>query len=186
MKKQLIAKLLVLAMAVAMVPVTILAASADNNKGYSTDYGYYSVGVDTAVVSQPIPDGATTAAFKAKAVDGVATYVINDSVIESLAKLVNKDGVIEVELECEGDGTTFVFTCSAKALAKLAGDTKADLAFKTAIGTVTIPNSVLAESIGTAGTVRIVITKTDSGIGVQISVAGNTMSSIPGLKTEAK
>ena len=185
MKKQLIAKLLVLAMAVAMVPVTILAASADNNKGYSENYGYYSVGVDTSVVTQPVADDATTVAFKAKAVDGVVTYVINDSVIESLAKLV-KDGVIEVELQCEGDGTTFVFTCSAKALAKLAGDTKADLSFKTAIGTVTIPNSVLAEEIGTAGTVRIVITKTDSGIGVQISVAGNTLSSIPGLKTEAK
>ena len=44
MKKQFIAKLLVLAMVLSMVPVTILAANASGSNG-----GYYSVYEDTTV-----------------------------------------------------------------------------------------------------------------------------------------
>lgn len=173
MKKQFIAKLVVLAMVLAMVPVTVLAASAaGSNYGYSPDYGYYSVGDDTIVVIAP--GGAADGSFKLT-VDkdkGVANAIVNDSVISSLADLA-KDGKVVLKLEADG-ASTVNFTCSAKALAKLAADSGADLVMEFGSFTITIPNDVLAE-IGSAGTARITIETVDDGVTVTLEVAGEVV-----------
>ena len=172
MKKQFIAKVLVLAMVLAMVPVTVLAASAaGSNLGYG-NYGYYSIGSDTTVVNTPIKGNKIG-----------AHSVINDSVIAALADLA-EDGQIVLNVEDKDGNATF--TCSARALAKLAADTGADLVFKTSFATITIPNDLLAD-LGNAGTVRISISKTNDGASVYIEVAGDPVdtSSVKVVPVEA-
>ena len=172
MKKQFIAKVLVLAMVLAMVPVTVLAASAaGSNLGYG-NYGYYSIGKDTNVVNTPI---------KGNAIDvSSGSAVVNDSIIASLADLL-EDG--EIVLDLQGDVDNILFTCSAKALAKLAADTGADLVLKTSFATITIPNDLLAD-LGNAGTMRMSISKTDTGASVYIEVAGDPVDT-SSIKVEA-
>ena len=176
MKKQIIAKVLVLAMVLAMVPVTVLAASAaGSNLGYG-NYGYYSIGKDTTVVTKLSSDGTIKLTVK----DGVASAVINDTIIDTLLEKA-EDGKVVVALEGD-DITQLNFTCSAKVLANVA-KSGADLVLKTSFGTITIPNELLAE-IGNAGTVRIYISNTDDGITVNIEVAGELLDNAS-IKVEA-
>ena len=177
MKKQIIAKLLVLAMVLAMVPVTVLAASAaGSNLGYSADYGYYSIGKDTSVVNKPIDGNKIDASS--------GSVVVNDSIIAGLAALV-KDGQIVVELS--GDTDSVLFTCSVKALAALAADTGADLVLKTNFATITFPNDLLA-TLGNAGTVQLFMAKADNGASVTIIAAGEEIdsSSVKSVPVEAE
>lgn len=172
MKKQIIAKLLVLAMVLAMVPVTVLAASAaGSNLGYSANYGYYSIGKDTSVVNKPIDGNKIDASS--------GSVVVNDSIIASFAALV-KDGQMVVELS--GDTDSILFTCSVKALAALAADTGADLVFKTNFAIITFPNELLVD-LGNAGTVQIFMAKADNGASVTIIAAGEEIDT-SSVKTE--
>ena len=175
MKKQFIAKLLVLAMVLSMVPVTILAANASGSNG-----GYYSVYEDTTVrVNEPVSaDGA----IEAKVVNGKATVALNAKAVESLADLA-KNGEIALEIEAEG-ATKVDVSFPAKALTEVAKETGADLTIKSSVATITIPNAVLANEFTSFGNVKVSAQATGSSVGFSIQADGKALQNIKGLKVE--
>lgn len=175
MKKQFIAKLLVLAMVLSMVPVTILAANASGSNG-----GYYSVYEDTTVrVNEPVSaDGA----IEAKVVNGKAAVALNAKAVESLADLA-KNGEIALEIKAEG-ATKVDVSFPAKALTEVAKETGADLTIKSSVATITIPNAVLANEFTSFGNVKVSAQATGSSVGFSIQAGGKALQNIKGLKVE--
>ena len=175
MKKQFIAKLLVLAMVLSMVPVTILAANASGSNG-----GYYSVYEDTTVrVNEPVSaDGA----IEAKVVNGKATVALNAKAVESLADLA-KNGEIALEIKAEG-ATKVDVSFPAKALTEVAKETGADLTIKSPVAVITIPNAVLANEFTGFGNMKVSAQATGSSVGFSIQAGGKALQNIKGLKVE--
>ena len=175
MKKQFIAKLLVLAMVLSMVPVTILAANASGSNG-----GYYSFYEDTTVrVNEPVSaDGA----IEAKVVNGKATVALNAKAVESLADLA-KNGEIALEIEAEG-ATKVDVSFPAKALTEVAKETGADLTIKSPVAVITIPNAVLANEFTGFGNMKVSAQATGSSVGFSIQAGGKALQNIKGLKVE--
>ena len=173
MKKQTIAKLLVLVMVLAMVPVTILAASATGSNG-----GYYNVYEDTTVRVNDTIDGA----IEATVVGGKATVALNAKAVESLADQV-KDGVITLEIKAEG-ATKIDVSFPAQALTALAKETGADLTIKSSVVTITIPNEVLSNEFASFGSVRITAENSDNSVGFSIQADGKALQNTAGIKVE--
>ena len=101
MKKQFIAKLLVLAMVLSMVTVTAFATNAAGSRagsaGGSNGSGSssYTPPVDTTVrVDDPVSEDGT---IEATVVNGTAKVALSDKAVESLADLA-EDGEITLEL----------------------------------------------------------------------------------------
>lgn len=175
MKKQFIAKLLVLAMVLSMVPVTILAAGAASNNG-----GYYDVYEDTTVrVNEPVSEDGV---IEAKVVAGKATVSLNAKAVESLADLA-KDGEIALEIKDEG-ATQVDVSFPAKTLTEVAKETGADLTIKSSVATITIPNEVLTNEFTNSGNVKISAQATGSSVGFSIQASGKALKNIKGLKVE--
>lgn len=175
MKKQFIAKLLVLAMVLSMVPVTILAASAAGSNG-----GYYDVYVDTTVrVNESVSSDGT---IEVKVVNGKASVALNAKAVESLADLA-KDGAITLEIKAEG-ATKVDVSFPAKALTEVAKETGADLTIKSDVATITIPNAVLTNEFSNSGSVRVSAQATGSSVGFTIQAGGKALQNIKGLKVE--
>ena len=175
MKKQFIAKLLVLAMVLSMVPVTILAANASGSNG-----GYYSVYEDTTVrVNEPVSaDGA----IEAKVVNGKATVALNAKAVESLADLA-KNGEIALEIKAEG-ATKVDVSYPPKAQAEAAKETGADLSIKSSVATITIPNAVLANEYTSFGNGKVSAQATGSSVGFSIQAGGKALKNTAGIKVE--
>lgn len=181
MKKQFIAKLLVLAMVLSMVPVTILAASAaGSGSGSGSGSGGYYTPVDTTVrVNEPISaDGV----IEVKVVNGTATVALNAKAVESLADLA-KGGEITLEIKAEG-ATKVDVSFPAKALTEVAKETGADLTIKSNVATITIPNTVLTNEFSSFGSVRVSVQATGSSVGFSIQAGGKALQNIKGLKVE--
>lgn len=176
MKKQTIAKLLVLVMVLTMVPVTILAASAATAAGSNS--GYYAIYEDTTVRVNDTVDGA----IKATVVGGKATVVLNTTAVESLAEL-ESNGEIVLEIKAEGASRLEV-TFPAKALTDLAKKTGADLTIKSDVVTITIPNDVLSNEFTGFGSVRISAHANEDSVGFSIQAGGKALKNIKGIKVE--
>lgn len=175
MKKQSIAKLLVLVMVLAMVPVTILAANAT---AAGNNSGYYVVYEDTTVRVNDTVDGA----IEATVVGGKATVALNAKAVESLADLA-KDGEIVLEIKAE-NATKIDVTFPAQALTAVAKETGADLTIKSAVATITIPNEVLSNEFASFGSVRISAQATEDSVGFSIQAGGKALKSLKGIKVE--
>jgi len=193
MKKQFISKLLVLVMVLAMVPVTALAASAaGSNEDSNIDSGTVSVLPDTTVTpSAPavtetkvdaadiaIADGS--ASIEVKVVNGTASVALNDKAVESLADLA-KGGEIVLEIKAEG-ASKLNASFPAKALTALAQETGADLTIQSSVATISIPNEVLSNELGTSGNVKISAQSTASSVGFTIQVSGKALKGIKGVQ----
>ena len=180
MKKKFIAKLLVLALVLFMVPATILAASAAGANPTANDGGYYDVYEDTTVrVNEAVPE---TGVIEAKVVAGVATVTLNAKAVESLADLA-KDGEIALEIKAEGATKVEAYLDSA-ALIKVAEETSADLTIKSSVATITIPNAVLTNEFSGIGSVKVSVQNTGSSVGFSIQASGKALKNIKGLKVE--
>ncbi len=182
MKKQFIAKLLVLALVLSMVPATILAASAaaGTDNPTANNGGYYDVYEDTTVrVNEPVPEGGV---IEAKVVAGTATVTLNTKAVESLADLA-QDGEIALEIKSEG-ATKVDVSLPAAALIKVAEETGADLTIKSSVATITIPNEVLTNEFTSSGSVKVSVQATGSSVGFSIQASGKALKNIKGLKVE--
>ncbi len=180
MKKKFIAKLLVLALVLSMVPATILAASATGANPTANDGGYYDVYEDTTVhLNEAVPE---TGVIEAKVVAGVATVTLNAKAVESLADLA-KDGEIALEIKSEGATKVEAYLDSA-ALIKVAEETSADLTIKSSVATITIPNAVLTNEFSGIGSVKVSVQNTGSSVGFSIQASGKALKNITGLKVE--
>ena len=186
MKKQFIAKLLVLALVLSMVPVSIVAASTAGSAKTCPDTcptrpgnGGYTAPDTTVRVDEPVSaDGV----IEVKVVAGTATVALNEKAVESLADLA-KDGEITLEIKAEG-ATKIDVSFSAKALTAVAKETGADLTIKSNVATITIPNTVLANEFSEFGSVRITAQATAYNVGFSIQAGGKALKNIKGLKVE--
>ena len=112
MKKQFIAKLLVLALVLFMVPATILAASAATAGNNS---GYYDVYEDTTVrVNEPVPETGADLTIKSS----VATIIIPNEVLTN--EFANF-GSVKVSAQATGSSVGFSIQASGKALKNIKG-----------------------------------------------------------------
>ena len=174
MKKQFIAKLLVVALVLSMVPVTLVASAAGSTGGY---YGVY---VDTTVrVNEPVSSDGT---IEVKVVNGKATVALNAKAVESLADLA-KNGEIALEIKAEG-ATKVDVSFPAKALTEVAKETGADLTIKSPVAVITIPNAVLANEFTGFGNMKVSAQATGSSVGFSIQADGKALQNIKGLKVE--
>lgn len=186
MKKQFIAKLLVLALVLSMVPVAILGASATDTAGDSAD----SVGpiyVDTTTVATTTVDASDvtvedgSAAIEATVVGGNATVVVPEKTLEAMAEQVTGD---ELVLKINAPGATKVdVSIPAKALTDFAEKTGAALTYELGdVATISIPNEALATVFGTSGTAKISAQASGGSIGFTIQVSGRSLKAIKGLQ----
>lgn len=146
MKKQFIAKLLVLAMVLSMVPVTILAASAAT-AGNNNDY-YYSIAADTTIEELP-EDGVIVA----KVVGGIANLPLSKGIVEALS--IDENGNVVLKVTAAGADKVSVTLSIADFIAKSENDL--GLYFECSLGKVTIPASQLAKAIKDGTTLAIVM-----------------------------
>ena len=184
MKKQFIAKLLVLALVLSMVPVAVIGASAAGSNG-----GYYDVYEDTTPVTPPtttvdasdvtVEDGSAT--IEAKVVNGSATVVVPEKALDAMAEQVTGD---ELVLKIEAPGATKVdVSIPAKALTAFAEKTGANLTYELGeVATISIPNEALATVFGTSGNAKISAQASGSSIGFSIQVSGRSLKAIKGLQ----
>lgn len=203
MKKQFIAKLLVLAMVLAMVPATFLAVSATNAAGSRAGSGAGSSAgsgagsgtttrpSDTTPVA-PVVDNTTSVdaadvevkdgelAIEAKVVNGTANVVLTDAAVEAITEQVEGD---ELVLKVEAEGATKVdVSISGKALTAMGENTSAALTIQSPIVTITIPNEALATVFSDVGTVRISAQASGYSIGFTIQAGGKALQNIKGLQ----
>lgn len=184
MKKQFIAKLLVLAMVLSMVPAAVLAASAAGSARTCPDTcpgtgGGYTAPDTTVRVNEPIASDGT---IEVKVVNGTATVALNAKAVESLADLA-KGGEITLEIKAEG-ATKVDVSFPAKALTEVAKETGADLTIKSNVATITIPNTVLTNEFSNSGSVRVSVQATGSSVGFTIQAGGKALQNIKGLRVE--
>lgn len=202
MKKQFIAKLLVLVMVLAMIPAAMLTANAtgttNNNYSYddkglddtkptvSTGTHYASTGSTGAAASSSaatvktsdvtVEDG--TASFKATVTNGVANVSLPNTVVEMLKDAVADD---EITMEIDDEGATQLnLSFNAKAMADVAEETGADLVVKSSVATITIPNDLLQSSVMQNGKVKV-SAHTGVSVGFTIRVSGKSLKSIAGV-----
>lgn len=183
MKKQFIAKLLVLALVLSMVPVTILAASAGSNDGY------YYVSADTTVVSSTttVDPGDVTveggeAVIEATVVGGAAKVVLPEKTVEALAEQATAGEELVLTIEAPG-ATKLDLSLSAKSLTALGETTGSDLTVKLGdVASISIPNDALTSVFGTSGTAKISAQNSGTSIGFSIQVSGKALKGIKGLQ----
>lgn len=138
MKKQFLAKLLVLAMVLTMVPVTILAASAATNTASNNDYSY-SVAADT--MPEELPESGVIEALPQ---GGVSNAVIKDEIVEALA--IDDDGNIVLKLVTTDAKKVSVSLPVSALVAK--SDDNNGLSFECSQVKVTVPGDQLAKAMG--------------------------------------
>mgnify|MGYP006879955179 FL=1 len=120
------------------------------------------------------------ASIEAKVVDGTASIVLSESAVESLADLVQDDEIV-LEIKAEGAGKLNA-SFPAKALTALAKETGAALTIQSSVATISIPNEVLSNELGTSGNVQVSAESTDSVVGFTIQVSGKALKGIKGVQ----
>lgn len=199
MKKQFLAKLLVLAMVLSMIPGTMLVAAAATGGNDGSEKPYIVVDdtkiedleISDVVATEPtvtvnadditIEDGS--AKIKVTVTNGVAKLKLDSKAVASLATAV-KSGSITLELDDAG-ATELTVTLPAKAVTALAKETGADLNIKSTVAEISIPNNVLASAMGKTGNVSINATHSDSTIGFSIATTGGkSLKNVKGIKVE--
>ncbi len=147
MKKQFLAKLLVLAMVLTMVPVTILAASAATSTADNNDYSY-SVAADT--IPEELPESGVIEALPQ---GGVSNAVISATIVEALP--IDDDGNIVLKLVTT-DAKKVSVSLPISALTEKS-DVENGLSFECSQVKITIPGSQLAKAMKDGKTLSIVV-----------------------------
>ncbi|MBD5161519.1 MAG: hypothetical protein HDT14_05780 [Oscillibacter sp.] len=197
MKKQFIAKLLVLVMVLAMVPATALAVSAAGTSEGNNPYGNnpYSGNKDTSVFL-PIDSNTSTAAaalgadkiaveegaavINATVTDDVATVMLTDAAVKKLADAV-VDGKITLVINGEDAGKINV-CLPARALTSLAKKTSADLTIESSVATISISNDLITAKAGTSGIVKVTAEATENGVAASLWVNGKELKDAEGFQ----
>ena len=182
MKKQFIAKLLVLAMVLSMVPAALLVANAaaGSGSGSGSGSGGYYTPVDTTVrVNEPV---SSDGVIEVKVVNGTATVALSNKAVESLADLA-KNGEIVLEIKAEG-ATRLNMSLPAKVLTEVAKETGADLTIKSPVANITIPNCVLTNEFTSYGSVSISAQATETSVSFSIQAGSRALKNVKGIKVE--
>lgn len=191
MKKQFIAKLLVLAMVLALAPAAALTAGAAGstdacntgcNTGGSSVADTIVVAATTTVNADDIAIEDNTATVEAKVVGGTATVTVTEKAVENLFK--QAAGTVVLKIEAKG-ATKVDVSFPAKALTSAGEKSGAALSVQLGdVATITVPNEGLTSVFGQSGTVKISAQNSGASIGFSIQAGGRALKNIKGLKVE--
>lgn len=200
MKKQFLAKLLVLVMVLTLVPIAALAANGDDNSIYynkkhdtvvsTEDPAPAAPKADVSVKTTTNADGSVVATTTVKAeVNGTAaTATVDAAMVTALLAQAKDSDIIVLSVNAPRNATEAVLKVAGSALANLARQSKASLVVESSIATITVANEDLAGLASGATNVEvsakvvgdtIVITVAKDGKdadlskGVQVSLKGS-------------
>ena len=204
MKKQLIAKLLVLGMVLAMLPTAALAsantATDASNNTYVYDFGfifddYTFSGAETPaepekpaettpVETETNADGqvVATVTVEAEVKGNTATVAVTaEAAADLVSKLVDSKADVLVLPVAAESATKAVVSVPAAALAEMAARTDAALTVESTVANVTISNEALAAIVEGAETVEISAeAKEDGTVSIALLADGKAVEDIPG------
>lgn len=206
MKKHLIAKLLVLAMVLSMLPVAAMAAESDATDTSVSNDAYYSVGDDTnrpgssssgsgstgsttvevsasAVTTTTDASGQTIAKTEVKATvtGNTANVSLSASAVSTLASQAASSNASAVVLTVDsGSASKAVVSAPASALKEIAA-AGADLTVQSKVADVTVPSEALAAlPEGTQNVEVSAQANSDGTYAVGMSADGKLLEDIPG------
>ena len=210
MKKQLIAKLLVLGMVLAMLPTAALAsantATDASNNTYVYDFGfifddYTFSGAETPaepekpaepetpaettpVETETNADGqvVATVTVEAEVKGNTATVAVTaEAAADLVSKLVDSKADVLVLPVAAESATKAVVSVPAAALAEMAARTDAALTVESTVANVTISNEALAAIVEGAETVEISAEAKENGtVSIALLADGKAVEDIPG------
>lgn len=185
MKKQLIAKLLVLGMVLAMLPAAAMASgnttTADANKTYANDvYDFGFVFTDTVATTTPAEKPEEPAEPETPATPDVTAPVEVEETVsaEDAANLVK--AAVEADVEVLTVTVETKVAMPATALADLA-DAGKGYAVTTSAATITVSSEALAAIVKDAETVEISAEANEDGtVTIAVLADGKAIEDIPG------
>lgn len=206
MKKQMLAKLVVLGMVAAMLPVAALAVGEENT---NAENAYYQIDEERPerperpkVDAEALPEdtsssssGTTvtvqtttnangqvvaTTAVTATVSGSTATVTMGADALASLAAQAANSDVVVLEVAASSSATEVVLNVPAAALVDLATQTGADLTVSSSVANITISNSDLLAIAGGATSVQISAKVVDGAIQILVSADGSAVTDIPG------
>lgn len=209
MKKQLLAKLLVLGLVAAMLPIAAIAAdegTKDEVKcevecgGTNTDDttpderpdrpemgGSSSTGTETSTPSAVTVQTTTNASGQVVATTTVtatvsgstATVTLSADMVASLISQAANSDVIVLDVAASS-ATEVVLNVPAASLVELATQTGADLTVTSAVANITLSNADLLAIAGNATNVQISAKVVDGKIQILVAADGQAVTNIPG------
>lgn len=204
MKKKLIAKLLVLAMVLSIVPVAFATANeapadtSNSNAGQDqqqesqtpVNSTYYAVNVDTTVHAGTTVGGSDVKVDESgklevtpTMVNGTATVTLDTKAVEALAEQTEGDSIVLVVKPIAG-ATKYASAVAGNALAAAAEKTGKAFVWESPVATVTIPSDAIAAQFKDVGTVKISAQASGANIGFSIAASGRSLQAIKGLTVE--
>lgn len=183
MKKQLIAKLLVLGMVLAMLPAAAMASSntaANTNETYANDvYDFGFVFDDTVTTTTPAEKPEEPAEPEPTLPDVTAPVEVEETVsAEDAANLVK--AAVEADVEVLAVTVETKVAMPAAALADLA-DAGKGYAVTTSAATITVSSEALAAIVKDAETVEISAEANEDGtVTIAVLADGKAIEDIPG------
>lgn len=199
MKKQMLAKLVVLGMVAAMLPIAAIAAEANdpdiNEAYYDVDEGRSD---RPAAGSSSLPEASTSATVTVQTTTNAegkvvasapvtatmsgstATVTMSADALASLATQAANSDVIVLEVAASSSATEVVLNVPAAALVDLATKTGADLVVSSSVANITLSNADLLAIAGTATNVQISAKVVDGKIQILVAADGKAVTDIPG------
>lgn len=189
MKKQTLAKLIILGMVAAMLPLSAFAADDVNDTAEDSAYTYEDPSDTNPIVpddgerpDRPASDtnssgssdttGDTTTApagtvtVTAQVSGSTATVSVSaDQIASQVAS-----GTVVVDVQSVGSATTVAANVSADALQAIVDSGSANLTIQSAVGSVTLSNSDIAAIVEAAGGAEVSISLTVEGGVLEISI----------------
>ncbi len=204
MKKQMLAKLVVLGMVAAMLPIAAIAADketteetkcelncavdsateddrptrGEKSESTSTTAPATSVTVQTTTNAsgQVVASTAVTATMSGS----TATVTMSADALASLATQSANSDIIVLEVAASSSATEVVLNVPAAALVDLATKTGADLVVSSSVANITLSNADLLAIAGSATNVQVSAKVVDGKIQILVAADGKAVTDIPG------
>lgn len=201
MKKQMLAKLVVLGMVAAMLPIAAIAAdtevneetkcelncAVDNDRGDRPAAGSSSLpeaSTSTTVTVQTTTNAegkvVASAPVTATMSGTTATVTMSADALASLAAQAANSDVIVLEVAASSSATEVVLNVPAAALVDLATKTGADLVVSSSVANITLSNADLLAIAGSATNVQVSAKVVDGKIQILVAADGKAVTDIPG------
>lgn len=202
MKKQFLAKLLVLALVLTLVPVAAFAIDNEQTNVYyndSTNDTKVPGTITPAAPEEETPeestvevktttnaDGSTVATVAVSStVEGtVATATVDATAMNAIVAAAKDSDIVVLSIETPRNATEATASIAASALANLARQSKADLTVESSIATITIANADLAALASGATTVDITAKAVGDTIEIVVAKDGKAVEIENGFAVE--
>ena len=204
MKKQMLAKLVVLGMVAAMLPIAAIAADTEVNEETKCELNCAVDNVDNdrgdrpAAGSSSLPEASTSTTVTVQTTTNAegkvvasapvtatmsgttATVTMSADALASLAAQSANSDIIVLEVAASSSATEVVLNVPAAALVDLATKTGTDLVVSSSVANITLSNADLLAIAGSATNVQVSAKVVDGKIQILVAADGKAVTDIPG------